>query len=211
MRGMEIAPYEYALVGKSGRRIEAIITTKLINYGRQIAILGIVTDITERKLAESKLREKDTKLEHQARHLQEMNVALKILLEQREKEKIDIRENLVDSMQKLVYPYIEKLKNFRLDEESATYVKIIESNIKRITAPMATGLPVKYLGLTPSEVQVADLIRQGKSSKEIALMLHVSPKAVSFHRGNIRRKLGIRNRKINLYTYLQSTPDQSIA
>ena len=211
MRGMEIAPYEYALVGKSGRRIEAIITTKLINYGGQIAILGIVTDITERKLAESKLREKDTKLEHQARHLQEMNVALKILLEQREKEKIDIRENLVESMQKLVYPYIEKLKNFRLDEESATYVKIIESNIKRITAPMATGLPVKYLGLTPSEVQVADLIRQGKSSKEIALMLHVSPKAVSFHRGNIRRKLGIRNRKINLYTYLQSTPDQSIA
>ena len=83
MAGEEIDPYEYALISKFGERIEVIITTKLIDYGGQSAILGIVTDITERKHAEKKLREKDEKLEQQARNLEEMNAALKILLEQR--------------------------------------------------------------------------------------------------------------------------------
>ena len=208
MTGKEIKPYEYALISKSGERIEVIITTKLINYGGEGAILGIVTDITERKKAEKKLREKDIKLKHQARNLEEMNVALKILLEQRDKEKTDIKENMLMSIKKLIIPYIEKLQKRKLDAESETYINIIKSNLEEIIAPLSETLSSKYLGLTPSEVQVADLTRQGMTSKEIALMLHVSPKAVSFHRGNIRKKLGISNKKINLYTYLQSFPDR---
>jgi PAS domain S-box-containing protein len=60
-RGEEVETYEYTLVTKDGRRIEAIITTKLIEYGGSKAILGIVTDITERKLAEQALRESEEK------------------------------------------------------------------------------------------------------------------------------------------------------
>ena len=204
--GKEIKPYEYALISKSGERIEVIITTKLIDYGGEEAILGIVTDITERKQAEINLREKDMKLKHQATNLEEMNVALKILLEQRDKEKADFKENMLISIKKLIYPYIEKLQKRKLDEESQTYVSIIKSNLEEIITPISDTLSSKYLGFTPSEIQVADLTRQGMTSKEIATMLHVSPKAVSFHRGNIRKKLGILNKKINLYTYLQSYP-----
>ena len=208
MAGEEINPYEYALISKFGDRIEVIITTKLINYGGQRAILVIVTDITERKHAEKKLREKDEKLEQQARNLEEMNVALRILLEQRDKEKADIKENQLISIKKLISPYIEKLQKNRLDEESKTYVNIIQSNLEEIIAPISDTLSSKLIGLTPSEIQVANLIKQGMTSKEIASMLHVSPKAVSFHRGNIRKKLGISNKKINLYTYLQSFPER---
>ena len=62
MRGEEVEPYEYGLISKNGNRIEAIITTKLIDYEGERAILGIVTDITERKHAEKVLQEKDIKL-----------------------------------------------------------------------------------------------------------------------------------------------------
>ena len=207
MAGEEVNPYEYDLIGKLGERIEVIITTKLINYGGEGAILGIVTDITERKRSEKRLREKDKKLKRQAKNLEEMNVALKILLEQRDKEKADIKENQLISLKKLIFPYIEKLQKNRLDEESQTYVNIIKSNLEEIIAPMSDTLSSKYIDLTPAEIQVANLIKQGMTSKEIASMLHVSPKAVSFHRGNIRKKLDLSNKKINLYTYLQSFPD----
>lgn len=208
MAGKEVRPYEYALISKFGRRIDTIITTKLIDYGDTKAILGIVTDITARKQAEKALREKDATLESQAKNLEEMNVALKILLEQREKEKADFMDNLLTSVQKLVLPYIDKLRNSRLDEASQTYVNILLSNLEEIIAPMANTLSSKYLDLTPSEIQVADLIKRGMTSKEIAGMLYVSPKAVAFHRGNIRKKLGLWNKKVNLYTYLQSFPDR---
>ena len=208
MEREEIDPYEYALISKFGERIEVIITTKLIDYEGKGAILGIVTNITDRKHAEKKLREKDMKLERQAKNLEEMNTALKILLEQRDKEKADIKENLLISIKKLISPYIEKLENKRLDEETKTYVNIIKSNLAEIIAPISDTLSSQLLGLTPSEIRVANLIKQGMTSKEIASMLHVSPKAVSFHRGNIRKKLGLGNKKVNLYTYLQSFPDR---
>jgi len=208
MAGEEINPYEYALISKFGQRIEVIITTKLINYEGENAILGIVTDITERKQAEESMRKKDIKLKRQAKNLEEMNVALKILLEQRDREKADLKENLLTSIQKLIFPYIEKLQKNRLDEDSQIYVNIIKSNLEDVIGPLSETLSSKYLGLTPSEIQVANLVKQGMTSKEIASKLHVSPKAVSFHRGNIRKKFGLGNQKMNLYTYLQSFPDR---
>ena len=208
MAGEEVNPYEYALVSKSGERIEVIITTKLIHYEGESAILGIVTDITERKLAEKNLHEKDKELKQQAKNLEEMNVALKILLEQRDKEKADMKENLLMSLKRLVFPYIEKLQKNKIGEESLTYINIIKSNLEDVIAPISDTLSSKYLGLTPSEIQVANLIKQGLTSKEIAQILNVSHKAVSFHRGNIRKKLGLWNKKMNLTTYLQSFPDR---
>jgi len=208
MRGEEVEPYEYTLIRKNGQKIEGIITTKLIDYEGDSAILGIVTDITERKNAEKDLQEKDKKLERQAKNLEEMNMALKVLLEQRDKEKADFKEGLLVNLNKLILPYIEKLENRKLGEESQTYVNIIKSNLKSLTAPIANTLSSKYIGLTPSEIQIANLINQGKTSKEMALILNVSPKAVSFHRGNIRKKLGLSNKKINLRTYLQSFPER---
>jgi PAS domain S-box-containing protein len=165
--GQEVDPYEYSLLNKKGKRIEVIITTKLINFEGDQAILGIVTDISDRKKNENALKEKDKTLEQQAQHLEEVNTALKVLLEHREQEKQELED---------------------------------------LVSPLATKLSSNYLALTPTELQITDLIKHGKTSKEIAAMLNVSAKAVSFHRGNIRNKLGLTNKKINLQTYLQSFP-----
>jgi len=208
MSGEEVEPYEYTLISKSGKRIEVIITTKLINYEGESAILGIHTDITERKNAENALREKDKKLEHQTLHLEEVNTALKVLLEHREQEKQELKENLLVNIKKLVFPYLEKLDKGKLGMENQTYLNIIKSNLKDLVSPLANRLSSNYLALTPTELQITDFIKHGKSSKEIAAMLNVSAKAVAFHRGNIRNKLGLTNKKINLQTYLQSFPSK---
>ena len=204
--GEEVAPYEYSLINKEGKKIEAIITTKLVNFEGGQAILGIVTDISDRKRHENELKEKDKTLEQQAQHLEEVNTALKVLLEHREQEKQELEENLLANIKKLVFPYLEKLDRSRLEAESRTYLDIIKSNLKDLVSPLAAKLSSNYLALTPTELQIADLIKHGKTSKEIAAMLNVSAKAVAFHRGNIRNKLGLTNKKINLQTYLQSFP-----
>ncbi|MBW2410978.1 MAG: PAS domain S-box protein, partial [Deltaproteobacteria bacterium] len=95
MQDEDIEPYEYALIDKKGHRIEVIITTKLINYEGARSILGIITDITERKQVEKALQAKDQAMERQAQSLEEVNTALKVLLEQREKEKTDVKEAIL--------------------------------------------------------------------------------------------------------------------
>jgi PAS domain S-box-containing protein len=188
-----------------------VLTTKVPWLDRErniIGLFGISKDITERRQAEKILQEKEIKLARQAKNLEEVNIALKVLLNQRDKEKAGYKKNLLVNLKKLVFPYIEKLEKGKLDEESQIYLNIIKSNLGDIISPIAKTISLKYLDFTPSEIQVADLIKNGKTSKEIASMLNVSPKAVSFHRGNIRKKLSLSHKKTNLRTYLQSLPDQ---
>ncbi len=94
----------------------------------------------------------------------------------------------------------------KLDGDAKTYLSIIRANLKDFISPFAHHLSSKYLNLTPTEIQVADLIKQGQSSKEIAALMKVSADAVAFHRANIRAKLEISGKKVNLRTYLQSLP-----
>jgi PAS domain S-box-containing protein len=172
--------------------------------GTIVGAIETTLDITESKQAELALREKEQKLERQAHDLEEINTALKVLLEHREHEKKRLEKNILANAQKLIFPYIEKLENSRLEGNHRAYVDIIRSNLTDLISPFANALSSKYAALTPSEIQIADMIKQGRTSKEVASLLNVSQKAVSFHRGNIRRKLGLTHQKINLRSHLQS-------
>jgi len=200
--------FEVAWKTKDGDMIHTLASPRSVHdeSGRFTGSMGVLTNITDRIKAEEALREKDNKLERQAKNLIEMNTALKVLLEQREKEKTQIKESLLADIKKLVYPYIEKLENIGLNQDAQTFVNILKSNINDLISPFASTLSSKYFSLTQSEIQIADLIKHGKTSKEIASMLNVSPQAVSFHRGNLRKKLGLLNKKINLRTYLHTFP-----
>jgi DNA-binding CsgD family transcriptional regulator len=133
-----------------------------------------------------------------------MNSALKVLLKRREEDKSELEEKVLLNMEELVAPYIEIMKTTRLDSRQSNCLSIIESSLKEIVSPFLRNLGLKYSGFTPKEIQVATLIKQGKTSKEIAEMFSVSTRTVKFHRGNIRAKLGLKNEKTNLGSYLVS-------
>lgn len=71
-----------------------------------------------------------------------------------------------------------------------------------LTSPFAHKLSSTYYNLTFREVEVANLVKEGKTNKEIAELLNISPRTVKFHRDNLRKKLGIRNTKTNLRSHL---------
>jgi DNA-binding CsgD family transcriptional regulator len=129
---------------------------------------------------------------------------LKVLLKRREKDKSGLEENVLLNVRELVMNYIEKLKKSGLDHRQATWVTIMESNLNDIVSPFVHRLSSKYLKLTPMEIQVADLVKQGKTTKEIAELLNLSKGTIDTHRDNIRKKIGIKNKKINLRTQLMS-------
>ncbi len=174
-----------------------------------------VKDITEhqqshkalqdvREELEQRVKKRAKELEIKAKNLEEVNTALKVLLKRLDEDKNVLGEKVLFNVRQLVAPSIEKLKKTRLTEKQKNLLDIIESNLKEIVSPFARGLSSAYMKLTPTEIQAANFIRQGKTTKEIADILNLSIKTVEFHRNNIRTKIGIKNKKINLRTHLLS-------
>ena len=179
-------------------RVEAR-TADLMKANRQLE-----EEIGVRKLAEKALKTREKELKNKTAQLQELNSALKVLVMKKEENRIDLEEKMVSNLRELIFPYLAKLDNGKLTEKGRALVNIIESNLKEIMSPFAHSLTSVYPGLTPTEIQVANLIKQGKTTKDIAELSNLSPRTIEFHRDNIRAKLGIKNKKINLRTHLLS-------
>ncbi len=161
-------------------------------------------DVTPLFLAQEELQQKEEELRQKSEKLEEVNVALKVLLENRERGLTELEQRMTANIHELVLPYTEKLKNSLKNPREQTLIDIVENNLNDIIAPFLNRLSSLNLLLTPQEVEVAALIRTGKSSQEIADVLGVSVSTISFHRKNLRRKLGLRERTMNLRTYLLS-------
>ncbi len=174
-------------------------TKDIIEINRQLLM-----EINERKNIESQLRKKEEELRLQASNLKEMNTTLKVLLEHKQKEQEELEKKFLSNIKDLVLPYLHELKNSNLDFQQKSYLELIESNLLNIVAPFSQKLSSNFFNLTPSQIKVAEFIKMGKTTKEIAEIMNISTRAVEFHRNQIREKLGIKHKKINLRTYLQS-------
>ena len=172
--------------------------------GNYLGRRGSNRDITYRKKIENDLMDKHRELMDKTVSLEKANEALKSLLDQREVEKRSIEQTMVNNLKRFVFPYLDNLTQSKIDKEAVAYVDIIRTNIEQLVSPVSKSLSGAYLDFTPTEVRVADLIRRGESSKSIAAILNASPSTVAIHRNNIRKKLGILNRRVNLRTYLNS-------
>ena len=157
-----------------------------------------------RILAADELRVINEQLNAKTASLGESNIALKVLLERRDKDKTELEEKVLCNVKELIVPYLEKIKNSGLSDIQSTCADILESNLNDIVSPFLRTLSATYSSLTPREIQVASLIRQGKTNKEISDLVTLSIYTIAFHRKNIRRKLGLQNTKSNLRSYLMS-------
>ena len=161
-------------------------------------------DITDRKRAEASLRKREQELDLKTRSLEEANTALKVLLKRREEDKAALEENILLNVKKLVLPYVEKLRGLRLDESQMAHLSIIESHLADIISPFLKTMTSQYMSLTPREIQIAGLVKDGRTTKEMTELLNISATAIDFHRKNIRMKFGIKNKKANLRSFLMS-------
>ena len=161
-------------------------------------------EITARKKAEETLRKREEELKLQKQYLEEANTALRVLLKSREEDKLELEKHMISNVKQLVNIYIMKLKQTSLDPKQSQYLEIIENNINEIISPFSHNLSSKYFHLTPREIQVAGLVKDGKTTKEIAKIMNISTSVIDFHRKNIRQKMGLKNKKDNLQSFLIS-------
>jgi len=207
---------ERTFIRKDGTTFIGEIHSGPIYKGKDvIGVRGVLRDITERKQAAAKIKaysenlermveERTKELVSKTNKLEEINIALNVLLNKREEDKILLQEQVLSNVKKLSIPYIEKLKKSKLNEMQIALIDVIESSLHEIVSPFSLKLSSESFGLTPTEIKVADLIRQGNGSKEVAAIHNLSPKTVERHRESIRNKIGIKNKKINLQSYLSS-------
>ncbi len=170
--------------------------------------ISIIRDVTQRQEMEEELQlahaELEKKVAERTATLEEVNTALRVLLKRREEDKAALEDKVLVNVSRLINPCLEKLKNAGLDARQLSYLDILEANLQDIVSPFLQAISLKHLQLTPMEIEVANHIKHGHNTKKIAGILDVSRKTVEFHRDNIRRKAGIKNKKINLRTYLLS-------
>ncbi|WP_321495955.1 PAS and helix-turn-helix domain-containing protein [uncultured Desulfobacter sp.] len=165
---------------------------------------GQLTQIIINRINVTNRKRSELKLEQKAAELKDMNAALKVLLKRRELDKDDIEQNIFANYKMLITPIIQDLKTTLTQENQEEIVESLELSFKNILSPFSKNLSDKLINLTPTEIHVAQLIKSGKSNKEIAQFLNCSVHTVSRHRDNIRAKTNLKNKKMNLRSFLLS-------
>jgi PAS domain S-box-containing protein len=164
-------------------------------------IIGLAVEIDAPQLEVEAFQEK---LSTTSRKLEETETALRVLLEHREKDAALTKEKLGERVKTLVLPYLENLRQTPMQPDQLEYLDLINENLKNFYDPNYAKLSAPEYKLSPSELKVAQLVRDGKTNKEIAKMLHLSKSTILTHRHHVRVKLGIKNKKVNLRSLLKS-------
>lgn len=207
--------YETRLIHKDGRAIPIEVSSAQTLWQTMPADIVSIRDITVRRRMERLLADIHTELEHQVelrtrqleiktKNLEETNTALRVLMKQKQDDVNEIEGKVLKNITELVEPLVEKLKKSGLNKRQMIVAATLESNLMDCVSSFTQKMSSSLYRLSASEIQVANFIKHGKRTKEIAALLNLSPKTIKNHRASIRKKLGIVHKGANLRTYLLS-------
>jgi len=201
----EPSQYEAQWRASDGHWVPTIMSPQpmLDNAGNFIGSFAVLTDITYQKQTERRLQEANERLEAEQAAMSEKNIALKEVLSQIEQEKEQIKRQVQSNVDRILSPLLRTVKE-KADENLGTYMRLLEDCLDEISAPFVNSLERKFASLSPREIEICNMIKSGLSSKQIAETLNTSPHTVHNQRKQIRRKLGLTDREVNLRSYLQT-------
>jgi PAS domain S-box-containing protein len=197
------AELEYRIVrkDKKTRWVHENIQNICDESGRPVKVQGSVYDIDAQKKFEIALEESEIRLLEQKNALERKNAALEELLERIEVEKKKIKTQVVSNVNTLLVPVLERMR--RQKTYSKKYIDLVEQNLKGLVSGFGLKISHENLKLSPREVEISNMIKSGFKTKEISGALNISQQTVDRHRNNIRKKLGIVKKEINLVSFLQ--------
>jgi PAS domain S-box-containing protein len=202
--GGVIEPSEYRIMSKSGETRWVKSSSRAIyTDGKATGIQGVVTDITEHKRIDEALEQRERELIANSRELAEINTAMRVMLRQLQNDREEFEQKVMTNVSKLIMPHVEKLKKSCLAKRDLACVAAIESQLKDIISPFIRKLSRDF-NLSPKELRIVNFIREGKTSKDIANLLHLSKGTVDIYRNQVRKKLGINGKQNNLKLFLAS-------
>ncbi|MDD5557288.1 MAG: PAS domain S-box protein [bacterium] len=158
---------------------------------REIAVRGRV---------EASLRSSEKRLRTHRRELEAKNIALREMLYQIESEKTKLGARIASNIEVVLFPILDKLK---LQKSNLRHVKLLQANLERISSEFGRVVSAGRMRLTPRELEVSAMIRNGLRTKEIAALLNISLRSAEWHRYNLRRKLRVARKRVNLHELLK--------
>lgn len=183
-------------------------------------LFALIFDITKEMNTQAKLKEyrkhleklvqkRTYKLEKEIKerkkaekNLDEKNIALREILKQLEIEKEVIRKNIINNITMMILPLVQDFRHL-IPGKYNQYLDFLEQHLEHLTSQFGAKITDPQFKLTTREMRICDLIKGGLSSKEIGLLLSISPRTVEGFRTRIRKKLGITNKSVNLANFLQ--------
>ncbi len=190
--------YEFRHVRCDGEVRNAFLTVGMIPATKRS--VASVVDITDIKRIQEELHVKSANLE-------DANAALRVLLKHREEDKAELEKNVMTNLKEVVFPFLDKLKVQKLNPSQMNVLTVIEENLKEVMSPFLRSISSRYAKLTPREIEILVLVKEGRSTKDISRILHTSERTIDFQRNSIRKKLGISNSKTNLRTFIMTQQD----
>ncbi len=164
-------------------------------------------NITALRQAQNRLIKSKAALGREKKKLAAANTALRVLLKQTENHRREMEDDVIDNLHRLIIPLVNRLSKMNLPERAHTLINSLDKRLSGLTQPFLRRLSALESLLTPQEIEVATLIREGHSSKEIATQLHLEITTVNFHRRNLRKKLDLNNTSTNLQSFLMNLID----
>jgi PAS domain S-box-containing protein len=198
----EYHPVNLVILGNDGRQTFVEMNSTKINYAGRMVMVNFCNDLSWHETRGKKVLERETQLLARLAKLEERDCLQREQLKRRSRQKSGFENAIMSDIKGILLPHLEKIKQQGVNEEQKKYIDLMELKLKENISPFARKLTAQVANISPQEIQVASLIVQGKSTKEISDILYLSDKTIETHRRKLRKKLGISNKSINLRSHL---------